>query len=313
MADHLVTEERVRFSAGMPEAQAVSRAEALRYCQRLAAGHYENFSVLSWLLPARLVPHFAAVYAYCRWADDLADEVRDPSESLRLLDWWQQQLESCCGGGEVRHPVFVALASTIDEFSIPAEPFLRLLDAFRQDQRQTRYETPEDVLAYCQRSANPVGRLVLYLGQCHDEPRGQLADSISTGLQLANFCQDVARDYAIGRIYLPQSTMHQFGCDEQLFARGECNSAFRRMMQCEVERAARYLHGGETLSDAVSRELRLPLALFVGGGLRVLEEIRKLDYDVWRRRPTVSRLSKANLVCRAWWRARRGGSREGSR
>ena len=312
MAEHCVTEQ-LAGREDIARSRRWTLGEATEYCRHLAAAHYENFSVLGWFLPARLVPHFAAVYAYCRCADDLADELRDADQSLRRLDAWQRQLEACYTGGAAAHPVFVALSATIKEFAIPPDPFLRLLDAFRQDQRQTRYATHEDVLAYCRRSADPVGRLVLYLGRCHDEARGQLADSISTGLQLANFCQDVARDYAQGRIYLPQSMLDRFGYDEAMFEHGETNDAFRRVLACEVDRAEAYLLAGAGLQDTIAEELRLPLALFVGGGLHILSEIRKLDYDVWRRRPVVSRWAKANLAWRAWWRARRSRSREGNR
>src|SRR5262249_5390131 len=157
-----------------------------------------------------LRPHFYAIYAFCRRADDLADETGDPQLSLSLLDDWQQQLDLCYAG-QPQHPVFVALRETIEEFLIPPEPFVRLLTAFRQDQHVTRYATHADVLDYCRNSANPVGRLILYLGRCHDERRGALADSICTGLQLANFCQDVARDWAKGRIYLPCETLAAAG------------------------------------------------------------------------------------------------------
>ena len=153
-------------AAGTPFTLRQSR----RYCRRLARRHYENFTVVSWLLPRRLRQHVANVYAYCRWADDLADEIGDPGRSLALLDWWERQLGDCYQG-RATHPVFVALAETIRKFNIPREPFLDLLAAFRQDQQVTRYETIEQVLEYCRYSANPVGRLVLHLGQCHTPER----------------------------------------------------------------------------------------------------------------------------------------------
>src|SRR5262245_20478608 len=206
-----------------------SLADARSYCRRLAGTHYENFTVASWLLPAELRPHFCAVYAYCRWSDDLADETAGGAQSLELLDWWQSQLEDCYRG-VATHPVFVALAETIREFEIPIEPFRDLLTAFRQDQTCKRYETFDALMRYCRNSANPVGRLVLYLGRCHDEERGRLSDSICTGLQLANFLQDVARDYQNGRIYLPQDSCRAAGYDEAMFARGEFNPQFRKLM-----------------------------------------------------------------------------------
>ena len=165
MSSATFTAELARF--GPDEAAAPpSREEARAYCRHLARTHYENFTVASWLLPRALRQHFYHVYAYCRWADDLADEVHEPGRSEALLDWWEEQLEACYRG-DARHPVFVALRETIEQFAIPAEPFRDLLTAFRQDQRQTRYETADALLGYCRYSANPVGRLVLHLGRCH--------------------------------------------------------------------------------------------------------------------------------------------------
>jgi squalene synthase HpnC len=285
-----------------------SRAEAHAYCRRLARAHYENFAVASWFLPKWLRPHFHAIYAYCRWADDLADETVSAGEGLRGLDWWESELDACYRGSSV-HPVFVALRETIDEFSVPRGPFADLLVAFRQDQRVTRCATPDDVLGYCRNSANPVGRLILYLGRCHDERRGALSDSICTGLQLANFCQDVARDWDRGRVYLPQSTLRAAGYDESMFARREFNDAFRGALREEVGRAELHLREGEPLVRLMPRELRLDVSLFVAGGLAILAAIRRQDYDVWRRRPTVSRPAKLGLLARNWWRLR-GSPRE---
>ena len=201
-----------------------------------ARSHYENFTVASWLLPAKLRPHFCNIYAYCRWSDDLADETSGGEASLQLLDWWESQLDDCYRG-VATHPVFIALESTIREFEIPSQPFRDLLVAFRQDQNCNRYETFNDLLDYCRNSADPVGRLVLYLGRCHDQPLGELCDSICTGLQLANFWQDVARDFAIGRIYLPLESCRRAGYDEAMFERHEFNSQFRRLLADEVDRA----------------------------------------------------------------------------
>src|SRR5688572_24380446 len=169
-----------------------SLVESQDYCLRLALTHYENFAVATRLLPRDLRQHFYHVYAYCRWADDLADETADRARSLKLLDWWEHELAECYSGRS-RHPVFVALEGTIAEFAIPIEPFRRLITAFRQDQTTTWYGSFDELLGYCRNSADPVGRLVLYLGRCHnDATTGPLSDSICTGLQLANFWQDVA-------------------------------------------------------------------------------------------------------------------------
>jgi squalene synthase HpnC len=280
-----------------------SAREAADYCRHLAQRHYENFTVASWLLPRRLHPHFYSIYAYCRWADDLADETGDPQQSLELLDWWQDELERCYAGA-AEHPVFVALGPTIREFDIPRAPFLQLLAAFRQDQYKTRYATHDEVLAYCRDSANPVGRLVLYLGRCHDDERGELSDSICTGLQLINFCQDVARDWAKGRIYLPTETLQRAGCDETMFARGETNEAFRAALRTEVERAEDYLRRGQPLIEQMPRELRLDVALFAAGGLAIAQAIRAVDFDVWQTRPKLSKLTQLRLLAGCWWRGR---------
>src|SRR5437867_1768883 len=177
-------------------------ASARSYCGQLTRTHYENFSVASLLLPRRLLRHFHAVYAYCRWADDLADEAGGGARALALLRWWREELLRCYDG-KPRHPVMIALEGTVRRFAIPPRPFLDLLYAFEQDQLIKRYQTFEQVLGYCRYSANPVGHLVLYLCGAYDTGRAALADAVCTALQLANFSQDVARDFDIGRVYLP--------------------------------------------------------------------------------------------------------------
>ena len=230
----------------IPARRAPSLAEAQQYCRRLSRSHYENFTVASILLPANLRPHFYAIYAYCRWADDLADETSGGDESLRLLDWWEQELTACYRG-QAWHPVFVALQDTVERFSIPIEPFEHLLIAFRQDQYRKRYETFNDLLAYCRNSANPVGRLVLYLGRAATTENFSLSDSICTGLQLANFCQDVARDYDRGRIYLPLTDCQNAGYDEAMFERRQYNLAFRSLLHEQVDRAEQMLRAASHL------------------------------------------------------------------
>lgn len=278
--------------------------EARSYCRRLARTHYENFTVASFLVPRALRPHFHAIYAYCRWADDLADETGSANESLALLDWWQESLDACYRG-RAAHPVFVALGETIAEFAIPIEPFLALLTAFRRDQQQTRYATFEDLRAYCRGSADPVGRLVLYLARAHDDERGELSDQMCTGLQLANFCQDVANDWDRGRIYLPGDSLQWFGYGEAMFARREMNTAFRRVMEVEVARAEAFLIAGMPLADRMPPEFQVQIELFARGGLAIVEAIRAIDYDVWHKRPTVGKWKKLGLLASSWWRRRR--------
>src|SRR5712671_4768901 len=199
---------RLPAEYAIPE-RACSPAEAQEYCRRLARSHYENFSVASWFLPQRLRQHFFNVYAYCRIADDLGDEVGDPGASLQLLDEWESELDACYNENP-RHPVFVALRETVRKFDIPRQNFSDLLRAFRQDQSVTRFETFADILNYCRYSANPVGHLVLYLCGYRDPERQHLSDFTCTALQLANFWQDVTTDYGKGRIYLPLEDLRRF-------------------------------------------------------------------------------------------------------
>jgi squalene synthase HpnC len=290
-----------------PEARLAefSLAGAQAYCRRLAISHYENFTVASWLLPSWLRQHFCNVYAYCRWADDLADETGDPARSLALLNWWETELRNCFAG-RATHPVFVALRGTIAEFGLPPEPFHDLLVAFRRDQTHTRYATYDELLDYCRYSANPVGRIVLHLGRCHNDATARDADAICTGLQLANHWQDVARDYARGRVYLPEQDLAAFGVREEDLGATAASDGFKRLLRHEVERAEALLDNGARLVKQVSPDLRLAVALFVRGGQAILRQIRLADFDVLARRPQVSRSVKLRLLVSAWW-ATRGG------
>lgn len=299
------SEELQRFGPQVRQAPQMTLRQSRRYCRRLARRHYENFTVVSWLLPRQLKQHFYNVYAYCRWADDLADEATDPRQSMALLAWWEELLHACFRG-QATHPVFVALADTIRRFEIPSDPFADLLVAFRQDQRVTRYETFDQLLNYCRYSANPVGRLVLYLGRCHTPQRARLADSISTGLQLANFWQDVARDWDRGRIYLPLAHCRRFEYDESHFPRREANDSFRRLLAAEVDEAEGFLRRGLPLVELMPDELRLDIALFIEGGLAILGAIRRQQYDVWTKRPALGKIEKLRLAVRCWWQLRRG-------
>jgi squalene synthase HpnC len=277
---------------------APTLAEARLYCKRLAESHYENFHVASWFLPAALRPHFHAIYAYCRISDDLGDEVGDPAQSLALLEIWGRELDACYEG-RARHPVFVALAETIRARSIPKEPFADLLRAFRQDQTVTRYATKRDVLDYCRYSANPVGRLVLYACGEADDEKFRLSDATCTALQLANFWQDVRRDYAKGRVYLPQDDMRCYGVPEETIAGGSATPEFRELLRHEVAFARGLFEEGLALPGMVDRELALDLELFSRGGLGILRAIERQDYDVLSSRPTLSRGAKLALALRA--------------
>jgi squalene synthase HpnC len=289
--------ELARLGPRAPRA-TVTGEEARGYCRRLAQTHYENFTVASWLFPRKLRQHLCNVYAYCRWADDLADEQVEGHEPRELLDWWEGQLDGMYAG-EATHPVFVALAETAREFALPKEPLADLLVAFRRDQVQTRSETLADCLTYCENSANPVGRIVLRLGRSYNEENARLSDAICTGLQLANFWQDVKRDHERGRIYIPQDECRRAGWDEGRFAAGKCDEAFRKLLAPLVERTETLFDAGEPLVSRVSPDLRLPMRLFLAGGRAVLAAIRQRGYDVRSRRPTVGRLTKLRLLAAA--------------
>jgi squalene synthase HpnC len=277
---------------------APSLADAQEYCRRLARTHYENFSVATWFLPKKLRQDFLNVYAYCRISDDLGDEVGDATAALALLDEWQTELDACYAGTP-RHPVFVALAETVKKFGIPKHEFSDLLIAFRQDQTVTRFETFDDVLAYCRFSANPVGHLVLYLCGDHDAERQQLSDYTCTALQLANFWQDVTVDYGKGRIYLPLEDLRKYVVSENDLAQKRNTPAFCEMMKFEVERARQWFERGLPLVSRVDKELAVDLELFSRGGQEILNAIERQRYAVLGRRPVISKPRKLALVARA--------------
>src|SRR6202167_2348179 len=277
---------------------APSLEQAQEYCRRLARTHYENFSVATWFLPKHLRQDFLNVYAYCRISDDLGDEVGDSTAALALLDEWQAELDACYAGNP-RHPVFVALAETAKKFNIPEHEFSDLLIAFRQDQTVTRFETFDDVLAYCRYSANPVGHLVLYLGGYHDSDRQQLSDYTCTALQLANFWQDVSVDYAKGRIYLPLEDLRRYSVSEEDLAQKRNTPAFCEMMKFEVERARQWFDRGLPLVSKVDKELAVDIELFSRGGQEILRAIERQGFAVLGRRPVISKPRKLALVARA--------------
>lgn len=272
-----------------------SPAEGRAYTRWLATSHYENFHVVSLLLPKRLHQDFYNVYAYCRWADDLADEIADPAESLRLLAWWRAELDGLYQG-RATHPVFAALASTITQYGIPRQPFADLIDAFVQDQTVTRYRNWEELFAYCRNSANPVGRLVLYLAGFSDAPRQQLSDATCTALQLANFWQDVTVDLRKGRVYIPLEVMERHGYTlEELFARS-FTPAFAAVMREITARARQLFLQGLPLAGMVDRRLAIDLDLFSRGGMRVLHKIQQQGYDVLAVRPAISSMERLGLL-----------------
>jgi squalene synthase HpnC len=280
-----------------PQAMAAryNMAEAEAYTRWLATSHYENFHVVSFLLPKRLHQDFYNVYAFCRWADDLGDEIGDKQESLRLLAWWREELDAMYLG-RAAHPVFVALRGAVDRHEIPREPFADLIRAFIQDQTVARYASYEDLFDYCRYSANPVGRLVLRLCGYSDPERVRLSDATCTALQLANFGQDVTVDLEKDRVYIPLEALHRHGSSvEEVFAR-RATPAFRSAMREVVDRAQALFEQGLPLARSVDRRLSLDLELFSRGGMRVLQKIRERDYDVLSGRPAISRGERVRLL-----------------
>lgn len=276
----------------------LTKSNAQAYCKNLAKTHYENFTVGSLFIPKPLRQHMANIYAFCRTSDDLGDETGSREESLRLLKDWEDQLNACYQGHTV-HPVFIALEETIHEFSIPKEPFWRLIQAFKQDQIKTRYETYSEVLDYCTFSANPVGHLVLYLFGYSDKKKQELSNFTCTALQLANFWQDVARDFKIGRIYLPLEDMKRFQVNENDLEKQNATPAFKELLKFEVDRTRQLFKKGQALVDEVDGLLKIDLEAFTQGGVAVLQGIEKINYNVLWKRPVVSRFKKLKILLRA--------------
>jgi squalene synthase HpnC len=290
--------------ADLPATGDLAAAEA--FCREVARRHYENFTVATRLVPPRLRQHLATVYAFARWSDDLADEAADPVEAIASLAEWRHELEECFAG-RPRHPVMVALSHTVRQSGLAIEPFADLLDAFEQDQRKTRYETREELVDYCRRSADPVGRIVLSLEGCHDPQLVAMSDSICTGLQLVNFWQDIRRDRIAGRIYLPRDDMQRHGVDEAALDEPAASPALRRLLTDEVAWARGCFAAGAPLAESGPPVLRPAITMFLGGGRAVADAIERAGFDTLTRRPTVGRWTKLRLAARGWWAATRSG------
>ncbi len=286
-------------AGGASTADTPALAAAYRHCWRIATAHYENFTVGSWLMPRRLRRHVAAIYAFARTADDLADEGEQPAaERLARLGDWEAALEDCFAG-RPRGPLFVALGRTVAECELPIEPFRRLLSAFRSDVVFRPFPTFTALRDYCRCSADPVGHLVLHLFGYRDAFRQEVADRICSGLQLANFWQDLVIDAGRGRFYVPLEDLERFGCTPAELLAGARSDACHRLLAFEVARARALLTEGLELATLVDRRLAREVRLFAWGGLAILGAIEAVGYDVFTRRPTLSKGRKAELVLRA--------------
>ena len=284
--------ERVRQAL----APATDPQAAQAFTRQLAHAHYENFSVVTVLVPKHLRQDFCNIYAFCRVADDLGDELADREASVYWLGRFADQTRACYEG-RAESNVFVALSETIRRHDIPIQPFLDLIDAFEQDQRVLRYETFEQLVDYCRRSADPVGRMVLYLCGYRDEPRQRLSDKTCTALQLANFWQDVRRDIdERDRIYLPRQTMERFGVTEVQIREHRCDDNYRRAIEFEVDRTEKLFDEGDALLSLLRPEVRGQVGLFGKGGRAVLAAIRRQNYDTLTSRPAISKWRKGQLL-----------------
>lgn len=272
--------------------------EAQVYCLDLARSHYENFSVLSYLVPYRLRQDVANIYAYCRWTDDIADEMDSIAQSQFLLDWWSGLLCDCFEGVAL-HPVFVALRSTIEKHKLTAEPFEALIGAFVQDQTKTRYQSDSELDRYCEGSANPVGRLLLALANVRDEESKRLSDSICTGLQWVNFCQDIRLDALRGRIYLPKRRWGERLITESDILAGECTEPLRETLADWCRAAEQKLLDGLPLVRRLPYWLARNVQLFARGGLALLRQVEEQRYDVWSQPIGVKRSTKIRLLLRS--------------
>jgi squalene synthase HpnC len=280
--------------------EGCSLAEAQRYTRWLARHHYENFNVVSWLLPRRLHQHFYNVYAYCRWSDDFGDEVADRARALRLLSAWEDELRVIYE--PVRspsHPVLIALSETIRAYDIPIKPFTDLLRAFRQDQVVDRYATWDALLDYCVYSANPVGRLVLYLCGYRDEERQRLSDFTCTALQLANFWQDVSRDLEKGRVYIPLDALTAHGLGIADITRRRFDERYVRLMESLIARTRELFAAGWPLAERVDASLRVDIELFSRGGLSILDAVEASGYNTLERRTALTKWTQLRLLARA--------------
>jgi squalene synthase HpnC len=281
-------------------------AAAEAFCRDVASRHYENFTVATRLVPPRLRQHLANVYAYARWSDDLADEAASPTEAARDLAAWRQGLAACFAG-RPGHPVYVALADTVRQTGLTIEPFAHLLDAFEEDRAfdaagvAVRYADRNELVAYCRRSADPVGRIVLALEGCRDAAMVALSDCICTGLQLVNFWQDVRRDRLAGRVYLPRDDMRRHGVEESMLDAPRAALPLKQLLSEEVSWAREYFDAGAPLARVAPPALRPAIGMFLAGGRAVADAIERAGFDTLLRRPTVGKWTKLRLAARAWW------------
>jgi squalene synthase HpnC len=254
----------------------------------MSVDHYENFPVASILMPKRLRKPVAAIYHFARAADDIADEGNlTDKERLQQLDDFRDELDHIAADETPLLPLFKRLAAEISEHRLPMQPFHDLLDAFSQDVVKKRYSDYDELMDYCRHSANPVGNLLLHLYEEATPVNIAYSDSICTSLQLINFWQDVAKDYAIGRIYVPQDDMARFGVNEELIGQKNADEAWRSLMTFQVDRTRSLMLQGAPLGNILSGRIGLEMRMIIAGGLRILDKLETANYDMFRKRPVL--------------------------
>src|SRR5262245_29412491 len=279
--------------------KSLNVAESYDYCERITREHAEDFPVGSLLIPKNRRRHVYSIYAFARTADDIADEGYEGGINtggrLAALDEWEQKLEACYRG-QASHPVFIALSVTAEELQLPLELFRDLLSAFRQDCVKRRYTNFDELLDYCARSANPIGRLILLLFDYRDERYHRLADEITTGLQLTNFWQDVAVDIMKDRVYLPENEMTRFGVSSDDLRERRFNGSYAALLKFQVERTKAFFDRGSALPALLRGRIALEVRLTLLGGMRILEKIEERGYDTLNARPNLQRRDKIRLM-----------------
>jgi squalene synthase HpnC len=266
----------------------------------MSVGHYENFPVASVLLPAPLRHPVSVIYRFARSADDFADEGDLPAaERLAQLDDYRQELAQLEAGASPRQPLFAELGKVVNRYQLPVQLFRDLLDAFAQDVVKGRYADFAEVMDYCRRSADPVGRLLLHLFGAANEENLKHSDAICSSLQLINFCQDVGIDWGKNRIYLPQDEMQRYGVSERQIAAGDTSGQWKALMRFQVERARALIKSGAPLGRALHGRIGLEIRIIVEGGLRILEKIDKVEGDVYHHRPVLQTWDWPSMLARA--------------
>ena len=274
--------------------------EAYAYCAHLTKAHYENFPVGSLLIPKSLRPHVQAIYAFARTADDFADEPGlSKEERLTQLNLWQDHLNTC--EHHPHGPIFTALAQTIKTQHLPIQLLNDLLTAFRMDVATNRHNTLNDLLHYCTFSANPVGRLILHLFDYRSSELVQYSDAICTGLQLANFWQDIAIDFSRDRIYLPKEDMQRFNVTEADLQKGQVTANFKNLLDHLIAHTTQSFQAGYPLLRQVHGRLKYELRLTWLGGMHILHKISENNYDIFQNRPKLRKSDFPHLLIQALW------------